>query len=76
MILPKKGEELKYWFPNFKTYRGLVGKTGREMVGAALACYGPRVTIIFFDDEEKAVKEATLVGTNNHCFSYPKTIFI
>ena len=42
--------------------RGLIGKTGRELVGAALACYGPRTTVIYYDDETKAVKEVTLLG--------------
>lgn len=34
--------------------------TGRDIVGAALACYGSRTNILIYNPETKTVDEATL----------------
>ena len=39
----------------------LDGKTGRDMVGAALAVYGSRTTIILYNTQNKKVEELTLL---------------
>merc|ERR1719326_260391 len=39
----------------------LEGKTGRELVGAAIAVYGTRTTIAMYNVQSKAVEELTLM---------------
>ena len=39
----------------------LNGLTGRELVGAALAVYGSRTTIILYNTQNKKVEELTLL---------------
>jgi len=44
----------------------IIGQTGRDMVGAALGCYGTRTTILLFNQQYGHVEELTLmkIGKN------------
>jgi len=46
--------------------KDIIGKTGRELVGAAIACYGTRTTIMIYNAQYKHVEELTLmkIGKN------------
>lgn len=39
----------------------IIGKTGREMVGACLACYGTRTTAIIYNFQTKHLEELSLI---------------
>jgi fructose-1,6-bisphosphatase len=39
----------------------IIGKTGRELIGACLACYGTRTTVMTFNSQTKCVEELTLI---------------
>lgn len=41
--------------------KDVMGKTGREMIGAALAAYGTRCTILVFNSQTSCVEELTLM---------------
>src|SRR5437667_5453829 len=43
----------------------LDGLTGRDLIGAALAIYGSRTTILTFNAHNKQVEELTLLKLNN-----------
>ena len=42
-----------------------MGKTGRDLVGAAIACYGTRTTIILYNTQVGCVEELTLMKIGN-----------
>jgi fructose-1,6-bisphosphatase len=45
------------------------GMTGRQMITAALAVYGSRTAIIFYNTYEKLVQEYTLrVNEDDECY--------
>ena len=46
--------------------KDLIGKTGRDLVGAAIACYGTRTTILVYNSQINSVEELTLmkIGKN------------
>ena len=48
------------------TGEGLIGRTGRDLVGAALGVYGSRTTIVLYNTQNKHVEELTLLkmGSN------------
>ena len=40
----------------------LIGKTGRDMIGACCSMYGPRTTCIYYNDISKTVEEIVYLG--------------
>ena len=45
--------------------KDVMGKTGRDLVGAAIACYGTRTTIILYNTQVGCVEELTLMKIGN-----------
>lgn len=45
--------------------KNLIGKTGRDLVGAAIACYGTRTTIMAYNSQYGHVEELTLMKIAN-----------
>lgn len=43
------------------TSKNIVGQTGRSLVAAALACYGTRTTLLYYNTQSKHVEELTLM---------------
>ena len=42
------------------------GKSGRDLVGAALAIYGSRTTMVLYNSQSKKVEELTLLRMGKH----------
>jgi len=45
--------------------KDVIGSTGRDLVGAAIACYGTRTTIVLYNAQVNNVEELTLMKIGN-----------
>lgn len=54
-------------------YSKLIGLKGRDMVGAMVAIYGPRTSLVYFNHKLKQVDELWITSKNYRCISKIET---